>query len=138
MKKITIFPLVLMIILGFFAMALAQEQKATPAKEPAKTPPKAVVAKKAKTEKEHMKWSEGEVTEVQNALISAGFLKEKATGKMDQNTKQALEDYQKANNLKVTGTPDKETREKLGIKKTAPAATKKETVKKPAAEPVKK
>lgn len=82
--------------------------------------------------------SAGEITEVQNALVNAGYLKEKASGTMDQSTKQALEEYQKANNLKVTGAPDKATRDKLGIKHSAPAKLKKSPIKKPQVKPEKK
>jgi len=138
MKRLVFLSFIVLVIFAFAAMSYAQEQKPDSAKNPVKKAHKEAVTEKGKSEKVHMKLNEKQITEVQNALISAGYLKEKATGKLDDNTKKALEEYQKANNLKVTGTPDKETRVKLGIKPSPPAIMKKEGVKKPESEPAKK
>jgi peptidoglycan hydrolase-like protein with peptidoglycan-binding domain len=62
----------------------------------------------------HMAMSTEKVKAVQSALNKAGYsLKE--DGVMGKKTHMALKEYQKANNLKVTGKVNKATLKKLGI-----------------------
>jgi peptidoglycan hydrolase-like protein with peptidoglycan-binding domain len=55
------------------------------------------------------------VTEIQNALATAGFYKEPSSGKWDPSTTQAMSAYQESNGFKVTGKPDALSLKKLGL-----------------------
>jgi hypothetical protein len=55
------------------------------------------------------------VEEIQRALIQAGELHEEPTGIWDQQTKEAMQRYQKANGFPVTGLPDAKSLMKLGL-----------------------
>ena len=69
----------------------------------------------------HHSLSKDETMAVQNALIKAGDFKGTADGVMGASTVDALKAYQKANSLKVTGSPDSATLAKLGVTRTPPA-----------------
>lgn len=57
------------------------------------------------------------VTEIQNALIKAGFLTGPASGQYDDATVQAMKGFQAANGFPVTGTPTAPALKKLGVAK---------------------
>jgi len=57
------------------------------------------------------------VTEIQNALIKAGYLEGPASGQYDDNTIQAMKQFQTNNRLSATGTPSASTLKKLGVSK---------------------
>lgn len=57
------------------------------------------------------------VTEIQNALIKAGFLEGPASGQYDENTIQAMKQFQQSNRLSQTGMPSASTLKKLGVAK---------------------
>jgi peptidoglycan hydrolase-like protein with peptidoglycan-binding domain len=56
------------------------------------------------------------IESIQEKLASGGRLsKDHETGKLDQPTRNALRDFQRANNLPATGMPDDVTIQKLGL-----------------------
>ncbi len=57
------------------------------------------------------------VTEIQNALIKAGYLQAPASGQYDDATTQAMKQYQAANRLPPTGLPSAPLLKKLGVSK---------------------
>jgi hypothetical protein len=57
------------------------------------------------------------VTEIQNALIKAGYLEGPASGQYDDTTTQAMKQYQAANKLPETGLPSAPVLKKLGVAK---------------------
>src|SRR5262245_10237578 len=57
------------------------------------------------------------VTEIQNALIKVGYLDGPATGQYDDNTIEAMKQYQSANRLPQTGLPSAPVLKKLGVSK---------------------
>ena len=59
-----------------------------------------------------------QVNQAQAILKSRGFYTGEATGKLDVATRLGLKEYQKAEGLKVTGTLNKVTLEKMGIELT--------------------
>lgn len=59
-----------------------------------------------------------QITEAQEKLISGGMLSGEATGKLDPATRAGLKKYQELNSLKVTGTLNQATLEKMGIELT--------------------
>lgn len=59
--------------------------------------------------------SENRVTEIQEALIREGYLKQEATGKWDDSTRSAMRNYQESNGFAVTGLPDSKSLMKLGL-----------------------
>ena len=78
------------------------------------------------------------VTEIQNALIKAGYLEGPASGQYDDTTTQAMKQYQAANKLPETGLPSAPVLKKLGVAKRSndgyavPVNRVSETEKKPA------
>ena len=62
-----------------------------------------------------MDFSSEQIKQVQEALKNRGHDPGSATGVMNEETRQAIRDFQKANDLSVTGTLDRETAEKLGV-----------------------
>ena len=58
------------------------------------------------------------MTEVQTKLKTGGMYAGEATGKLDDPTREAIRKWQAANGVKVTGTLNKETLEKMGIELT--------------------
>lgn len=62
-----------------------------------------------------MDFSSEEIKQVQQALKDRGHDPGSATGVINDDTRQAIRDFQKANDLSVTGTLDRETAQKLGV-----------------------
>jgi peptidoglycan hydrolase-like protein with peptidoglycan-binding domain len=56
-----------------------------------------------------------QVTEAQTMLKTKGIYAGEATGKLDDPTREALKKFQTANDVKVTGTLNRATLEKMGI-----------------------
>ncbi len=59
--------------------------------------------------------SKEQITAVQTKLKTGGMYSGEATGKLDDATREAIKKWQAANGVKVTGTLNKETLEKMGI-----------------------
>jgi hypothetical protein len=57
------------------------------------------------------------VTEIQNALIKAGYLQGPASGQYDDDTIQAMKQFQAANRIAGSGMPSASTLKKLGVPK---------------------
>lgn len=57
------------------------------------------------------------ITEIQNALIKAGYLEGPASGQYDDNTMQAMKQFQAANKIAETGVPSAPALKKLGVPK---------------------
>jgi peptidoglycan hydrolase-like protein with peptidoglycan-binding domain len=57
------------------------------------------------------------VTEIQNALIKAGYMEGPASGQYDDDTIQAMKQFQSANRLSGSGMPSASTLKKLGVSK---------------------
>jgi peptidoglycan hydrolase-like protein with peptidoglycan-binding domain len=57
------------------------------------------------------------VTEIQNALIKAGFMDGPASGLYDDNTIDAVKQYQAQNGMSQTGLPSAPLLKKLGVPK---------------------
>jgi hypothetical protein len=57
------------------------------------------------------------VMEIQNALLKVGYYQGEATGIYDDSTKQAMKQYQQANNLQASGLPSAHALKKLGVAK---------------------
>lgn len=55
------------------------------------------------------------ITEIQQALIREGFLKQEATGKWDNSTRDAMRQFQQANGFAATGLPESKALMKLGL-----------------------
>lgn len=121
MKRNLSFALAIALALSFSAFAWAQQAATTANKQaaaPAKTEQKAMTENKDKTM--NLKLNKEEITALQNVLHKDGFYKGTTNGIIDAATKQAIRDYQKASKLKVTGEPNKETLDKLGVAYTMP------------------
>jgi peptidoglycan hydrolase-like protein with peptidoglycan-binding domain len=56
-----------------------------------------------------------QVTGAQNLMKSKNMFAGEASGKLDDSTREGLKKYQEANGLKVTGTLNQVTLEKMGI-----------------------
>ena len=63
----------------------------------------------------NLKPSSDRITEIQEALIREGYLKQEATGKWDDSTRTAMRQYQQANGFATTGLPDSKSLMKLGL-----------------------
>lgn len=132
MKRNFSFALAFALALSFSTFAWAQQPGTTANKQmaaPAKTEQKAMTETKDKTA--HLMLNKEEITALQNTLIKDGFYKGTANGVIDTATQKALREYQKANKLKVTGEPNKETLDKLGVAYTMPHAKPAEQKKQP-------
>ena len=57
------------------------------------------------------------VTEIQNALIKAGYMEGPASGQYDDDTIQAMKQFQSANRLSGSGMPSASALKKLGVSK---------------------
>jgi peptidoglycan hydrolase-like protein with peptidoglycan-binding domain len=60
-------------------------------------------AKSSSMKTRHAAWTKDQIKEAQEGLSKAGLYKGKATGVMNADTRAALRQYQKKNNLPVTG-----------------------------------
>jgi peptidoglycan hydrolase-like protein with peptidoglycan-binding domain len=56
-----------------------------------------------------------QIKQVQGILKQRGFYAGEETGKLDDNTRAGLRKYQEAENIKITGTLNKLTLEKMGV-----------------------
>jgi peptidoglycan hydrolase-like protein with peptidoglycan-binding domain len=59
--------------------------------------------------------SKDQIQQAQKILKDRGFYAGEQTGKLDPNTRAGLKKYQAAENIKVTGTLNKVTLEKMGV-----------------------
>ncbi|MGH7826723.1 MAG: peptidoglycan-binding domain-containing protein [Candidatus Binatia bacterium] len=59
--------------------------------------------------------SSDNVKKAQEALKARGLNPGSTSGTMDAQTRQALRDFQKANNLPITGVLDQKTAQQLGV-----------------------
>ncbi|MGH9820340.1 MAG: peptidoglycan-binding domain-containing protein [Pyrinomonadaceae bacterium] len=106
-----------------FGVELTDAQKAIPvspssydtgttvkadSKTPSDTPKKTTIFRATKEQ----------VTAAQNVLIGKSFYTGETNGKLDDATRDGLKKYQSANGLKVTGTLNQTTLEKMGIELT--------------------
>jgi Putative peptidoglycan binding domain len=73
-------------------------------------------AERPKAGDQNMAVTSDDIKKAQTALKAKG-LNPGTDGKMDSKTQQALRDFQKSNNLPVTGVLDEKTAEKLGVSK---------------------
>ena len=62
--------------------------------------------------------SKDQIKQAQTILKQRGFYQGDATGKLDPNTREGLKRYQEAESIKVTGTLNKLTLEKMNIQLT--------------------
>lgn len=62
--------------------------------------------------------SKGQINQAQVILKARGFYSGEQTGKLENSTRDGLKQFQKAEGLKVTGTLNKLTLEKMGIELT--------------------
>lgn len=62
--------------------------------------------------------SKAQITEAQNLLKEKGFYHGDASGKLDDPTREGLKKYQATNEIKVTGTLNRETLQKMSIQLT--------------------
>jgi peptidoglycan hydrolase-like protein with peptidoglycan-binding domain len=119
------FALVSAIVAGSLSAGTLLAQTAAPAKKPAATStmqhaqtPQAVkqdTGSKAatKTAATHHVWTKKQIKEAQEGLIKAGLYKGQATGVFNADTRKALREYQKKNNLPATGKLNDSTLAKL-------------------------
>jgi len=109
------FALVSAIVAGSLSAGTLVAQTAAPAKKPAATSTmqhtqtptaaKQDTGSKAatKTAATHHTWTKDQIKEAQEGLIKAGLYKGKATGVLNADTRKALREYEKKNNLPATG-----------------------------------
>lgn len=134
MRRIIFLSAALVLIFAFSTVMFAQQS--TPsvhkpmATQQAQMQSKPKVEPQASHATQPLKLNKTEVIALQDALAKAGYYKEKSTGNLGPKTRKALEEYQKANNLKVTGKPNEETLNKLGIAHAASSAPKQPKVEK--------
>jgi peptidoglycan hydrolase-like protein with peptidoglycan-binding domain len=109
-------------------IALTDKQKAIPvdensyasADEPSTDKPKAVGLTASmdgaeKPKRTIFRATKDQITEAQKLLKSRSMYSGEETGKLDDPTREGLKKFQEANNLKVTGTLNQVTLEKMGI-----------------------
>jgi len=139
MKRIISFAAAAVLVLSLAATGFAQQATKPMAKQQMTAPAKAE-HKRMRDTTAPLKLTKEEMTALQNALIAAKAYHGKANGMLDAATKAALRRYQQDNKLKVTGEPNAETLNKLGVSRTpasmhaaAPAMTHPGDTKQPAA-----
>lgn len=93
-------------------ISLTDPQKGIP------KPPKAAKAPGAKDRPPVFRATKDQIKEAQTRLKEKSFYGGDASGKLDENTRQGLKKYQAANGIKVTGTLNRETLEKMSIQLT--------------------
>ena len=69
----------------------------------------------AKPRKPIFRASKDQIQQAQKILKDRGFYGGEQTGKLDDDTRAGLKQYQAAENIKVTGTLNKVTLEKMGV-----------------------
>jgi peptidoglycan hydrolase-like protein with peptidoglycan-binding domain len=77
----------------------------------------------AKPRKPIFRANKDQIKQAQKILKDRGFYSGEETGKLDDDTRAGLKKYQAAENLKVTGTLNKVTLEKMGVALTAKQKT---------------
>jgi peptidoglycan hydrolase-like protein with peptidoglycan-binding domain len=104
------FALVSAIVASSLSAGTLLAQTAAPAKKPAATStmqhaqtPPAVKQDTGSKAASHHAWTKEQIKEAQEGLIKAGFYKGQATGVFNADTRKALRDYEKKNNLPATG-----------------------------------
>jgi peptidoglycan hydrolase-like protein with peptidoglycan-binding domain len=108
MKRIILTTLVLLIAFSVAASAQAPSST-TPQSEPAKT------AAPKKKSGPVFRATKEQIMEAQKMLKDKGYYTGEATGKLDPATRAAIRKYQEAEKIKVTGTLNRETLEKMNI-----------------------
>ncbi len=105
MKKLlsTLLSMLLLTSMVFAASAVQTSTTGTPATKPAK--PRGPVFRANKDQ----------IKQAQAIVKGRGFYTGEQTGKLDDDTRASLKKYQAAESLKVTGTLNKVTLEKMGI-----------------------
>jgi peptidoglycan hydrolase-like protein with peptidoglycan-binding domain len=126
-RMIRKFALISAVVAGLTSAGTLVAQTAAPTKKPAatstmqhaQTPPAATqdTGSKAAASKtapaHHAVWTKDQIKEAQEGLIKAGLYKGKATGVFNADTRKALREYQKKNNLPATGKLNDSTLTKL-------------------------
>jgi peptidoglycan hydrolase-like protein with peptidoglycan-binding domain len=122
------FALISAVVAGSLSAGTVFAQTAAPTKKPAATPtmqhaqaPSAAkqdtsskaAASKTATKTHHAAWTKDQIKEAQEGLTKAGLYKGKATGVFNADTRKALREYQKQNNLPATGKLNDSTLAKL-------------------------
>lgn len=106
MKKI--FSTILsLLVVSSIAMAVHNSHTFTPAQGKTSTT--------AKKRGPVFRANKDQIRQAQGILKTRGFYAGEETGKLDPNTRTGLKKYQEAESLKVTGTLNKVTLEKMGI-----------------------
>lgn len=108
MKKLlsTLTSLLLISSIGLATAAAQNANTSTSSASSAKTPKKRGPVFRASKE---------QIKQAQSIVKERGFYAGEQTGKLDADTRAGLKKYQAAENLKVTGTLNKMTLEKMGI-----------------------
>ena len=101
---------VLTVLLAFSVNAMAQNANSSNTSEA-----KAANANTTKKRGPVFRANKDQIKQAQAILKQRGFYAGEQTGKLDDDTRGGLKQYQKAENLKVTGTLNKITLEKMNI-----------------------
>lgn len=104
-----ILTLTMVLLLAFSAAVAAQSTGSSSGKSAAPTNRKRGPVFRATKE---------QIRQAQNILKDRGFYRGEQTGTLDDATRSGLKEYQKAENIKPTGTLNKLTLEKMGIELT--------------------
>lgn len=95
---------------------LTESQKAIPVSESAAASGSGAAADDSgKPKRTIFRATKEQIADAQQILKSGNMYSGEATGKLDEDTRAALKKYQEANGLKVTGTLNQATLEKMGI-----------------------
>ncbi|MCD9188781.1 MAG: peptidoglycan-binding protein [Pyrinomonadaceae bacterium] len=96
-------------------IALTDAQKAIPAPPDQMASTDASGTDKTKTRKPVFRATKEQIMEAQRKLKAGTMYAGEETGKLDDPTREGIKKFQAANGVKVTGTLNKETLEKMGI-----------------------
>jgi peptidoglycan hydrolase-like protein with peptidoglycan-binding domain len=110
MKKLLTLTLSLSLLFSYSIAASAQDSSTT-----SKTSSKAASSRKRGPV---FRATKEQVNQAQEILKNRGLYSGSTTGKLDEPTRAGLKEYQKAEGLKVTGTLNKSTLEKMSIELT--------------------
>jgi sporulation protein YlmC with PRC-barrel domain len=113
-----------------------QQEKQSSAAKSGATPtpqPSSVQSKQQATVNQQVRASTDEIKKAEEALQAKGLNPGPVDGKIDSRTQAALREFQKQNNLAVTGSLDEQTAEKLGIKLGGASGSSEQPGKEPAA-----
>ena len=109
MKKILSTALSLLFVFSMVAAAQSTKSSTTTSDNPN------TAAKPARKRGPIFRANKDQIMQAQKILKDRGFYSGEETGKLDDDTRAGLKKYQEAENLKVTGTLNKITLEKMGI-----------------------